>query len=233
MAEIATARGYQCIVVIPDNQSQDKKDLLRYAGATLVEIPKLPYTNPNNYIRLGRRIAKHLGAVYTNQFDNVANRRAHIESTGPEIWAQLNGKIDGFSCAAGTGGTLAGTAQYLRSMNESIKIGITDPRGAKLVRYFRDGAFESVGESISEGIGQERITANLEGFRPDYMFELHDNEVSIYFQLQKNKIQTVKFLELTLLFLFMLLGFILFIQANAGRRIISWNIIWNQCSRIN
>lgn len=178
LAEIASARGYECVIVIPKTQSQEKKDALRYAGAQLVEVDAKPYTNPNNYVHFGRRLAEHLpGSVFTNQFDNVANRAAHVATTGPEIWAQLDGKVDGFSCAVGTGGTLAGTAQFLRSVSDSVKIGLTDPKGAKLVRYYNDGELKAEGGSITEGIGQGRITANLEGFTPDYAFEIADEEV--------------------------------------------------------
>lgn len=177
LAQIATARGYTYINVMSDDQSEEKKDQLRQGGATIVEVPKAPYTSPNNYIQVGRRLSSALGAVFANQFDNTANRSVHFDTTGPEIWAQLNGEVDGFSCAVGTGGTLAGTSQFLRSVSAKVKIGITDPQGAKLVHYFRTGEFKSVGESLTEGIGQERITANLEGFTPDYIFEIPDEEV--------------------------------------------------------
>lgn len=177
LAEIASARGYNCVIVIPQTQSQEKKDALRYAGAQLVQVPAKPYTNPNNYVKYGARLAKELGAVYTSQFDNPANRAAHVATTGPEIWAQLAGKVDGFSCAVGTGGTLAGTAEYLRSVSDNVKIAITDPCGAKLVRFYRDGVLKAEGGSITEGIGQGRITGNLEGFKPDFAFEISDEEV--------------------------------------------------------
>lgn len=177
LAQIACARGYNCVIVIPETQSQQKKDALRYAGAQLVQVPARPYAHPNNYVKLGKRLAQQLNAVYTNQFDNTANRRAHELTTGPEIWAQLHGEVHGFSCAVGTGGTLAGTAAYLRSVSEQrVKIALTDPCGAKLVRYYRDGKLEASGSSITEGIGQGRITANLQGFTPDYAFEIDDEE---------------------------------------------------------
>lgn len=187
LAEIARNRGYRCVIVIPRTQSQEKKDALQYAGAELVQVAAKPYSNPNNYVKFGRRLAKNLGAVYTNQFDNVANKRAHVETTGPEIWAQLKGNVHGFSCAVGTGGTLAGTAQFLRSVSTDVKIALTDPCGAKLVRYYNDGKLEAHGESITEGIGQGRITANLEGFTPDFAWEIPDEEVSRLFShaLQK------------------------------------------------
>ncbi|CAN8063083.1 unnamed protein product [Agarophyton chilense] len=176
LAQIARARGYQCVIVIPSSQSQQKKDALRYAGAHLVQVPPKPYTNPNNYVKFGARLAKQLGAVYTNQFDNVANRDAHVHTTGPEIWAQLRGNVHAFSCAVGTGGTLAGTAHYLRRVNPTVKIALTDPRGAKLVSYYRHGVLKADGNSITEGIGQGRITANLQGFTPDYAFEIGDEQ---------------------------------------------------------
>lgn len=179
LAEIATSRGYTCVIVIPETQSQEKKDALRYAGAELVQVPAKPYTNPNNYVKYGARLAENLGAVYTNQFDNAVNRASHVATTGPEIWAQLKGKVDGFSCAVGTGGTLAGTAEYLRSVHKDVKIAITDPCGAKLVRYYRDGVLKAEGDSITEGIGQGRVTGNLEGFVPDFAYEIPDTEVSI------------------------------------------------------
>lgn len=177
LAEIASSRGYKCVIVIPKSQSQEKKDALRYAGAELVQVPAKPYSNPNNYVRYGERLAKELGAVFTCQFDNPANRASHFATTGPEIWKQLDGKVDGFNCAVGTGGTLAGTAEYLRSVSDTVKIALTDPCGAKLVRYYQDGVLKAEGDSITEGIGQGRITGNLEGFKPDFAFEIPDTEV--------------------------------------------------------
>lgn len=177
LAEIARSRGYRCIIVIPETQSEEKKQALVHAGAELVQVPAKPYTNPNNYIHFGRRLALNIpGAVYMNQFDNPANKQAHMETTGPEIYEQLDGKIDGFVCAVGTGGTLAGTSEYLRDQIENIKIGISDPCGAKLVNYYKYGKMEANGTSITEGIGQGRITGNLEGFTPDYMYEIDDTE---------------------------------------------------------
>ncbi|MEM8647514.1 MAG: pyridoxal-phosphate dependent enzyme, partial [Pseudomonadota bacterium] len=146
----------------------------------LVQVPAAPYRNPNNFVRYSGRLAERLnaehpeGAVWANQFDNVANRQAHIETTGPEIWEQTGGKIDAFSCAVGSGGTLTGTAEYLRSKNPDIKIALTDPEGAALYRYYRDGELKAEGSSLMEGIGQARITANLEGFTPDLQFEIPD-----------------------------------------------------------
>lgn len=181
LAELAAASGYKSVIVIPSSQSQEKKDALRFAGAQLVEVPPCPAASPNFYVKYGERLAKELGAVFMGQFDNAANRQAHIESTGPEIFAQLGSKVDGFSCAVGTGGTLAGTAEYLRKATDGkVKIALTDPCGAKLVRYFNEGNLESAGNSITEGIGQGRITGALgEGFKPDFAFEIDDEEVRL------------------------------------------------------
>mmetsp|Transcript_7989 Transcript_7989/g.14492 ORF Transcript_7989/g.14492 Transcript_7989/m.14492 type:complete len:252 (+) Transcript_7989:460-1215(+) len=150
--------------------------MLRISGAELVEVPAVPYRNPNNYVKYSQRLAKELGAVWANQFDNVANRTAHYETTGPEIFAQTKGKIDAFSCAVGTGGTLAGTAMYLREQNPNVKIALTDPKGAALYRFYTTGELSSAGSSITEGIGQGRVTKNLEGFKPDLCFEIDDKE---------------------------------------------------------
>lgn len=177
LAEIARSRGYSCVIVIPDTQSQQKKDALRYAGAQLIEVPAKPYSDPNNYVHFGARLAKRLGAVYTGQFENTANRRAHFEMTGPEIWSQLEGQVHGFNCAVGTGGTLTGTAQYLRSMDAGVRIALTDPCGAKMVNYYNEGELRAAGNSITEGIGQGRVTGNLEGFVPDHAWEITDDEV--------------------------------------------------------
>ena len=176
LALVASSRGYRTVIVIPETQSQEKKDMIRWCGAELVEVPAVPYKHPNNYVRLSERLAKELGGVWANQFDNVANRRAHAETTGPEIWAQLRGRIDAFNCAVGSGGTLAGVAAYLRSQKPDVKIALTDPQGAALVRYYNEGELRSVGNSITEGIGQGRITKNLEGFRPDMAVEITDAE---------------------------------------------------------
>lgn len=177
LAEIGRSRGYRCVIVIPETQSQEKKDALVYAGAELVQVAPRPLAHPNNYINVGRRLAEKLDrAVFMDQFDNRSNRMAHVMTTGPEIWKQLDGKVDGFSCAVGTGGTLSGTAEYLRMKNGSVKIGLTDPCGAKLVRFFECGQLEAHGNSITEGIGQGRVTGNLQGFRPDYAFEIPDDE---------------------------------------------------------
>lgn len=180
LAMVAGSMGYRTVIVIPETQTQEKKDALRMLGAELVEVPAKPYRNPNNFVRYSGRLAERLnkehpeGAVWANQFDNVANRQAHIETTGPEIWTQTEGKIDAFSCAVGSGGTLTGTAEYLKSKNPDIKIALTDPEGAALFRYFRDGELKAEGSSLMEGIGQARITANLEGFKPDMQYEIPD-----------------------------------------------------------
>ena len=155
--------------MIPDTQSQEKKDMLRLAGAELIEVPAVPYANPNNYVKVSGRLAERLaasepnGAIWANQFDNVANRQAHIETTGPEIWEQTDGKVDGFVCAVGTGGTLAGVGMALKERNPKVAIALADPMGAALYSYYTTGELKASGSSITEGIGQGRITANLEG----------------------------------------------------------------------
>jgi cysteine synthase A len=182
LAMVAGALGYRTVIVIPETQSQEKKDALRLLGAELVEVPAVPYKNPNNYVKLSGRLAETLaasepnGAIWANQFDNVANRQAHIETTAPEIWKDTDGKVDGFICAVGSGGTLAGVAAGLRGFNPEIKIGLADPEGAALYEYYAHGEFKAPGSSITEGIGQGRITANLDGFRPDYQYRIPDSE---------------------------------------------------------
>ncbi|MEX1180563.1 MAG: cysteine synthase A [Cucumibacter sp.] len=186
LALVAAALGYKCVVVIPDTQSQEKKDAIRIAGATLIEVPAKPYRDPNNYIKLSGRLAQKLdrerkaGAIWAQQFDNVANRQTHFDHTGPEIFAQTEGKIDGFICSVGTGGTLAGVAQALRSRNQGIKIGLADPEGANLFSYFTTGELKTQGDSITEGIGQGRITANLEGLTVDFPYRIPDAEALPY-----------------------------------------------------
>ena len=179
---VAKALGYRTVIVIPETQSQEKKDALRLLGAELIEIPAVPYKNPNNYVRLSGRLAEQLaktepnGAIWANQFDNQANRLAHIETTAAEIWQQTTGKVDGFICAVGSGGTLAGVAQGLHGFNKDIKIGLADPEGAALYSYYTTGELKSEGSSITEGIGQGRITGNLEGFTPDFSYQISDAE---------------------------------------------------------
>ena len=185
---VANAKGYKSIIVIPRTQTQEKKDTLRQAGATLIEVDAKPYSNPNNYIKLSGRLADEIpGAVWANQFDNVDNRRAHYETTAPEIIAQLP-ELSAFSCAVGTGGTLAGCAMYFREHHPQVKIGHTDPQGAKLHRYYLSGELASEGNSITEGIGQGRVTANLEGFKPDFTYEIDDTAaMKCCFELMQNE----------------------------------------------
>ena len=180
LALVGSALGFKTVIVIPETQSQEKKDMLRLAGAELVQVPAAPYKNPNNYVRYSGRLAEELaisepnGAIWANQFDNTANRQAHIETTGPEIWEQTGGQVDGFICAVGSGGTLAGVGLALQP--KGVKIGIADPMGAALYSFYKTGELTSEGSSITEGIGQGRITANLEGFTPDYAYQVPDEE---------------------------------------------------------
>jgi len=194
LAMVANALGYRSAIVIPDTQSQEKKDMLRLCGAELHEVPAAPYRDEGNYVHVSERLAKQLnesepnGAIWANQFDNIANRQAHIETTGPEIWQQTNGKVDGFICAVGTGGTLSGTASTLRSLNKNIKIGLADPMGAALYNYYANGELKAEGSSITEGIGQGRITKNLEGLEIDMPFQIKDAELlDVTFSLLKNE----------------------------------------------
>jgi cysteine synthase A len=186
LSMVANALGYKSVIVIPDTQSKEKKDSIRLAGATLIEVPAKPYKNPNNYVKLSGRLAEKLnnelpeGAIWAQQFDNVANRQAHIETTGPEIFAQTDGKVDGFICAVGSGGTLAGVAHALKERNKDIQIGIADPEGAALYSYYKTGEFASTGSSITEGIGQGRITANLDGLTVDQAYQIPDAEALPY-----------------------------------------------------
>jgi cysteine synthase A len=177
LAVVGSARGYRTIIVMPETQSREKQDTLRALGAELVLVPAAPYSNPAHYVHTSRRIAEETpGAVWANQFDNVANRMAHIRTTAPEIWAQTEGRITGFTCAVGTGGTLAGVALGLRAENPDITIALTDPEGAALYNYFARGELSAEGSSVSEGIGQSRITANLDGLAVDTQFRVPDSE---------------------------------------------------------
>ncbi len=192
LALVGNARGYRTVIVIPDNQSEEKKDMLRLCGAEVKEVPAVPYKDPNNYVHVSERLAKELaqvdskGAIWANQFDNTANRYAHIQTTGPEIWQQTNGKVDGFVCSVGTGGTLAGVAMALKERNSDIKIAVADPMGAALYSYYTIGELKSEGTSISEGIGQGRITKNLEDAPIDMAFQVSDEEaLPITFDLLK------------------------------------------------
>ncbi len=186
LALVANALGYRTVIVIPETQSAEKKDMLRLCGAELVEVPAVPYKNPNNYVHVSERIAKQLaasepnGAIWAQQFDNVANRQAHIEGTGPEIWRQTDGKVDGFVSAVGTGGTLGGVSLFLKSKKPSLRIALADPMGAALYNYYKHGALKAEGSSITEGIGQGRITRNLEGVAVDDAFQIPDAEALPY-----------------------------------------------------
>ena len=183
LAMVARALGYRCTIVIPRTQSQEKKDAIRLYGAELVEVDAVPYANDMNYVKYSGRLATELdasepaGAIWANQFDNIANRQAHAQSTGPEIWAQTEGQVDGFICAVGSGGTLAGVAEALRAGNPDVAIGLADPHGAALYNWYAHGELKSDGSSISEGIGQGRITANLEGLKVDRAYRISDEEM--------------------------------------------------------
>ena len=190
LALVGNALGFRTVIVIPDTQSQEKKDMLRQCGAELVEVPAVPYANPNNYVKVSGRLAEQLaktepcGAIWANQFDNVANRNGHIATTGPEIWQQTDGRIDGFVSSVGTGGTLAGVGIALKERNKKITIALADPIGAALYSYYTTGVLKSEGTSITEGIGQGRITKNLEGAPVDVAFQVPDAEaVTLIFDL--------------------------------------------------
>ena len=194
LALVGSCLGYRTVIVIPETQSQEKKDMIRIAGAEMVEVPAVPYRNPDNYVRYSARLADELarteknGAIWANQFDNTANRQAHIDTTGPEIWEQTQGRTDGFICAVGTGGTLAGVAMALREKNPDIKIGLADPMGAALYHHYAHGELKSEGSSITEGIGQGRITANLEGLEIDCPYQITDREMlPVVFDLLKHE----------------------------------------------
>lgn len=191
---VAKALGYRTVIVIPETQTQEKKDALRLLGAELIEVPAAPYRSPNNYVKLSGRLAEQLaksdpnGAIWANQFDNVANRDGHIATTAEEIWTQTDGKIDGFVSAVGTGGTLAGVSAGLKSRNKDVKTAIADPMGAALYNFYAHGELKAEGSSITEGIGQGRITANLEDFTPDFAYQLQDADaLSIVFDLVQNE----------------------------------------------
>jgi cysteine synthase len=186
LALVGNALGFRSVIVIPETQSQEKKDTLRLCGAELIEVPAVPYSNPNNYVKVSGRLATQLaksenaGAIWANQFDNTANRRGHIETTGPEIWQQTDGKVDGFTCAVGTGGTLAGIAIALKERSKAVRIALADPMGAALYSYYTAGVLKSEGSSITEGIGQGRITKNLEGAPIDTAYQIPDSEAVPY-----------------------------------------------------
>ena len=194
LSVVANALGYKTVIVIPETQAQEKKDMLTLMGAELIQVPAVAYKNPNNYIKISGRIADQLakteeaGAIWANQFDNTANRDGHIRSTAQEIWQQTDGKVDGFVSAVGTGGTLAGVSAGLREHSKDIKIGLADPHGAALYEYYKNGELKSEGSSMTEGIGQGRITANLEGFEPDFPFQIPDSEaIPIAFDLLEHE----------------------------------------------
>jgi len=194
LAMVASALGYRTCIVIPRTQSQEKKDAIRLLGAELVEVDAVPYSNPANYVRYSgalaeeRRATEPNGVIWANQFDNVANREAHIATTAPEIWEQTEGKVDGFVCAVGSGGTLAGVAMGLRARNPNVKIGLADPYGAALFNYYTNGELKAEGNSITEGIGQGRITANLEGLAVDAAYQIPDDEaLRIVFDLTEHE----------------------------------------------
>lgn len=194
LALVGNALGFRSVIVIPETQSQEKKDMLRLCGAELVEVPAVPYANPNNYVKLSGRLADELaktepnGAVWANQFDNVANRDGHAKTTGPEIWRQTDGKIDGFTCAVGSGGTLAGVAIALKERSSAIRIALADPFGSALYSYYTAGTLKAEGSSITEGIGQGRVTKNLEGAPVDTAYQIPDDEaVTIIFDLLEHE----------------------------------------------
>ena len=177
LALVANALGYKTIIVMPENQSKEKMDTLRALGAELVLVPPAKFSNPGHFVHTSRRLAEETeGAVWANQFDNIANRKAHIESTAPEIWAQMDGRIDGITCSVGTGGTLAGVGMGLKEFDDNVCIALTDPHGAALYNYYACGELSSEGNSVAEGIGQGRITANLEGAPIDTQFRISDEE---------------------------------------------------------
>jgi cysteine synthase A len=194
IALVGNARGYRSVIVIPETQSDEKKDMLRLCGAELIEVPAVPYANPNNYVKVSDRLAKELnekephGAIWANQFDNVANRQAHIDGTGPEIWDQTEGTVDAFTCAIGTGGTLAGVSMALKERNPDIVIAAADPGGAAMYNWYKNGELKAEGTSITEGIGQGRVTKNLQGAVIDDAFRITDEEaLPIVFDLLKHE----------------------------------------------
>jgi cysteine synthase A len=177
LALVANALGYKTVIVMPETQSREKMDTLRALGAELVLVPAAPFSNPGHFVHTSRRLAEETpGAVWANQFDNIANRKAHIDSTAPEIWAQMESRIDGFTCAAGTGGTIAGVGLGLKAFDPEVRIALTDPHGAALYNYYAHGELKAEGTSVAEGIGQGRITANLEGAPIDTQFRISDEE---------------------------------------------------------
>jgi cysteine synthase A len=184
LALVGNARGYRTLIVIPETQSQEKKDMLRLCGAELREVPAVPYKDPSNYVHISERVAKELGAFWANQWDNTANADGHYRSTGPEIWQQTGGKVDGFTCAIGTGGTLAGVSRYLKEKNPSVRIALADPMGAAMYSWFKRGELKSEGSSITEGIGQGRVTKNVAQALVDDAYQIPDAEaLPVIFEL--------------------------------------------------
>jgi cysteine synthase A len=195
LALVANARGYRTLIVIPETQSQEKKDMLRLCGAELIEVPAAPYSNPNNYQHIGRRLAEQLkkteksGVIFADQWNNLDNRKAHYVSTGPEIWEECSGRIDGFICAIGTGGTIAGASSFLREKNKAIAIGVADPRGAAMYHLFKDGQAKATeGGSITEGIGLGRVTPIIDGIKVDKAYLIPDEEaLPLIFDLMEHE----------------------------------------------
>ncbi len=188
LALVGNALGYRTVIVMPDTQSQEKKDMLRLCGAELREVPAVPYKDPNNYVHVSERLAKELGAFWANQWDNTANRDGHYRSTGPEIWEQTDGKVDGFTCAIGTGGTLSGVSRFLKEKRKNIRVAVSDPMGAAMYHWFKHGELKSEGSSITEGIGQGRVTQNIEGAPVDDAYQIPDAEaLPLIFDLLKKE----------------------------------------------
>jgi cysteine synthase A len=188
LALVGNARGYRTVIVIPDTQSKEKKDMLRLCGAELREVPAVPYKDPNNYVHVSERVAKEMGAFWANQWDNTANRDGHYRSTGPEIWAQTNGEVDGFTCSIGTGGTIAGVSRYLKEKNPKIRIVAADPMGAAMYSWFKRKELKSEGSSVTEGIGLGRVTKNIEGAPVDDAYQIPDSEaLPLIFDLAKTE----------------------------------------------
>ncbi|HEY3075357.1 MAG TPA: cysteine synthase A, partial [Burkholderiales bacterium] len=188
LALVGNARGYRTLIVIPDTQSQEKKDMLRLCGAELREVPAVPYKDPNNYVHVSERLAEELGAFWANQWDNTANADGHYRSTGPEIWTQTGGKVDGFTCAIGTGGTLAGVSRYLKEKKSSVRIAAADPVGAAMYSWFKRGELKSEGSSITEGIGQGRVTKNVGMAVVDDAYQIPDAEaLPLIFEMAKRE----------------------------------------------
>jgi len=194
LALVGNSRGYRTVIVIPETQSEEKKDMLRLCGAELREVPAVPFRDPGNYVKVSERLAKELaetepnGVLYANQWDNTSNRNAHVRSTGPEIWDQTDGTVDGFTCAIGTGGTIAGTSEFLKSKNKDIRIAVADPMGSAMYEFFKNGELKSEGDSITEGIGQGRITGNIDGALIEDAYQIHDRDaLPLIFDLLKDE----------------------------------------------